>query len=82
MKDTLISGKRKKTELITLLICFLIANLANLYAIIAYDGTSFAELFTSLGYVLAASLVIYILWTIIRILFYGIMRLITFKKSK
>lgn len=71
MKDTIITTKRKKIELFTLIVCFVIAFLLNLYAIIKYD-TSFSELFTSLGYVVVAALVIYAIWTIIRLLFYGI----------
>ena len=43
MKDTIITAKRKKTELIMLLFCFLLANAGNLYAIITYH-TSFIEL--------------------------------------
>ena len=30
MKDTVLTARRKKIELITLLVCFIIANLANL----------------------------------------------------
>lgn len=40
MKDTLITAHRKKVELLTWLVCFVMANLLNLYAIIAYK-TSF-----------------------------------------
>ena len=82
MKETIISAKRKKTEIYTWLVCFVIANLANLYAIIAYDGTSFWELFTSLGYVLAASLVLYVIWSAIRIVIWGIGKLIKGNKKK
>lgn len=39
MKDTIITAKRKKTELIMLLFCFLLANAGNLYAIITYHTT-------------------------------------------
>ena len=45
MKDTLITARRKKIELRTWLICFVIANACNLYAIIVYK-TSFTELLT------------------------------------
>lgn len=76
MKDTLITSRRKKKELITWLVCFIIANLANLYAIIKYNDASFSELFTSLGYVFAASVVLYVAWTIIRLVFCGIRNLI------
>jgi hypothetical protein len=71
MKDSIITAKRKKAELITLLLCFIIANLVNLYAIISYK-TSFSELFTSLGYVLATSFVLYGIWTLLRIVIYGL----------
>lgn len=80
MKETIITAKRKKTEIKNWLVCFLIANLFNIYAIIAYDNTSFTELFTSLGYVFVASLAIYILWIIIRILFYGLKKIFKTKK--
>ena len=37
MKNTVITARRKKIELLTLLACFIIGNLANLYAIISYE---------------------------------------------
>ena len=49
MKDTLITARRKKTELLTLLVCFVIGNLANLYAIVSYE-TPFSEMLTSIFY--------------------------------
>ncbi|MDR3366261.1 MAG: hypothetical protein LBO71_04770 [Prevotellaceae bacterium] len=73
MKNTIISARRKKTELFTLLACFVLANMANLYAIVAYN-TSLAELATALGYVSIAALVLYIAWSAIRICFYGAKR--------
>ena len=36
MKDTIVTARRKKIELITLLVCFVVSNLIHLYAIIAY----------------------------------------------
>ncbi len=72
MKDTLITARRKKHELITWAVCFLAANLVNLYAILTYPGTSWVELITSLGYVTAASVALYAAWTALRLLFYGI----------
>ncbi len=74
MEDIVITAKRKKTEIITGLICFVIANLVNVYAIIKYN-TSFSELYTTIGYIFAFSIAIYIAWTIIRIIFYGAMKL-------
>ncbi len=80
MKNITFTAKRQKTELITLLVCFIIANLANLYAVIAYN-TNFTELITSLGYVAAAAVVLYILWTIIRLIAYGISLLFRKKET-
>ncbi|MCD8166242.1 MAG: hypothetical protein LUE93_09045 [Bacteroides sp.] len=71
MKDTVITARRKKRELITLLICFIIANLVNLYAIFAYD-TSVKELFTSLGYVIVLALFLYGIWCLVRLAFYAL----------
>ena len=34
MKDTIVTARRKKIELITLLVCFVVSNLLHLYAII------------------------------------------------
>ncbi len=74
MKDTLITARRKRIELCTWLVCFVIANALNLYAIAAY-GTSYAELLTSIFYVITFSCVLYVVWTLLRILFFGIKRL-------
>lgn len=80
MKNTVITARRKKIELLTLLACFIIGNLANLYAIIFY-GTPFSEMLTSFFYVLAFSGVLYVFWTILRILFYGIRSLFLKKRN-
>lgn len=76
MKNTVITAKRKKRESMTFFICFLLANLANLYAIVTYQNTSFSEMFTSLGYVTVVTFAIYLIWSIIRIIFCGIKRLV------
>lgn len=80
MKNTVITDRRKKIELLTLLACFIIGNLANLYAIISYE-TPFSEMLTSFFYVLAFSGVLYVFWTILRILFYGIRSLFLKKRN-
>ncbi len=80
MKNTVITARRKKIELLTLLACFIIGNLANLYAIISYE-TPFSEMLTSFFYVLAFSGVLYVFWTILRILFYGIRSLCLKKRN-
>ena len=48
MKDTIVTARRKKTELITLLICFVVSNLLHLYAIIAYHAPFTAVSYTHL----------------------------------
>lgn len=80
MKNTVITARRKKIELLTLLACFIIGNLANLYAIISYE-TPFSEMLTSFFYVLAFLGVLYVFWTILRILFYGIRSLFLKKRN-
>ena len=81
MKDTIITARRKKIELLTLLVCFIIANLANLYAIIVYR-TSFMEVFTSIFYIIIASLALYAGWSILRLLFYSLARLFTRRRKR
>lgn len=81
MKSTIITARRKKIELLTLLACFIIGNLANLYAIVSYK-TPLSEMLTSIVYVLAFSCVLYIFWTVLRILFYGIRNLFLKKKNE
>lgn len=74
MRETVITAKRKRTEIISYIVCFVIANLLNLYAIIQYN-TSFLELLTSIGFVLVASFVLYGSWILIRLLFFGIKKI-------
>lgn len=71
MKDTVLTARRKKIELITLLVCFILANLANLYAIIAYR-TRWEEMITSIFYVCIFTVALYAVWAILRILFYTV----------
>lgn len=72
MKDVLISGKRKKKELLTFLACFVLANIIHLFAILKYDNTSMTELVTSIGYVTVFAIALYVVWTGIRlVLFIG-----------
>ena len=67
MKDIIITRKRQKTELLVLLTCFVIACLANLYAILTYDG-KLSELFTSLGYVLVFTAALYVAFSVLRLI--------------
>ena len=75
MKDITITAQRQKIELCTLLACFVIANLVNLSAILSHDAP-LSEMYTSLGYILVLTAVVYALWTILRIIYYGTKKLI------
>jgi hypothetical protein len=68
MNDITITPRRILRELITFLVCFVIGFLINLVAIIIYKA-NYSELFSSLHYVLIFSFLIYILWTLLRLLF-------------
>lgn len=72
MKDIMIDTDRQKTEIITFLVCFAIATLLNVYAIISYD-TPWSELYTSFFYLIAFSIVLYVAWTILRIVCFCIL---------
>ena len=72
MKDTIVTARRKKIELITL------SNLIHLYAIIAYHAP-FTEMITSIFYIIIFTFVLYACWGILRLLFYGMQAL--FKKK-
>ena len=65
MKDTIVTARRKKIELITLLICFVVSNLIHLYAIIAYHALCFLGDFASL--VLWATGIVYSFTNLINI---------------
>ena len=67
MKDTLITAKRKKTELLTALACLGIAFLINVVCIIWFH-TPFYEVFSQIGYVCVIALGLYLIWTAIRLI--------------
>ena len=75
MKDSIITAQRKRTELITLLVCFLIANVVNLCAIVAYS-TRLVELVTQIGYVVLFSIALYLCWSVLRLIYYGIRKVV------
>jgi len=68
MKDTIITAKQKKRELIYLLVCFIVSNLLNILSIILYEAT-YSEIITSLFYVIIFSFSLYIISLLVRILF-------------
>lgn len=75
MKDIVISARRIKTELYWLIGSFIAANLFNAYAIWQYNG-QVKEIFTSFFYVLVFTFFIYAVSFIIRLLAYGLKKLI------
>lgn len=66
MRDIVIPAKRVRTELLTLAVCFAISVLLNIVSIIWFH-TPFYEVFTQIGYTVVISVVLYILWTGIRL---------------
>lgn len=68
MKDTVITAKRKRTEIVSVSVCFALAVLINIGSII-YFKTPFYEVFTQIGYTLVITLVLYLFWIIIRLIF-------------
>ena len=81
MKDTVLTARRKKIEIITLLVCFVLANLVNLYAIITYHR-SMMEMITSIFYIIIFAFVLYAAWELLRLLFYGVKALFTKKRNR
>lgn len=69
MKDTIITAAVKRRELWILLICFVVANIANWAAIIKFSAPWY-EVFTQIGYVVVTTLVIYALVTMVRLAFW------------
>ena len=69
-----IPSRRIRTELLSLLICFMIAVGLNVYAIIHYNSP-LSELWTSILYVLMATAVLYAVWIVLRLLVFGIAHL-------
>lgn len=68
MKDITIriSRRRQRHEIITLAVCFAVAFLTNVYAIVAYDAP-WTELLTSLFFVITFTVVLYVVWGCVRL---------------
>jgi glucan phosphoethanolaminetransferase (alkaline phosphatase superfamily) len=81
MKDFIITKKRRKREFITLLICFAVSFILNVYAVIAYQSPA-KELITSLCYVFIFAIFLYFIWSLIRIVIWIIKRCLTRKSTK
>ncbi|MBQ5785789.1 MAG: hypothetical protein IIW00_04885 [Alistipes sp.] len=66
MKDSVITAKVKRRELIILLCCFAVANVVNWCAIIKFS-TPWYEIFTQVGYIVVTTLVLYGLLLALRV---------------
>ncbi len=75
MKDIVIRQERIKRELLVLCFCFVAAVLFNVYAI-ATRGTRWSELLSQLHVTLAVAIVFYVVLAIVRLIVYGIRRLV------
>ena len=75
MSDWIITRQRRNRELIYWGISFTIAFLMNVYSIVTYN-TLWSELYSQLHIVLLISFVLYALIGIIRLIIFGIVRLI------
>lgn len=70
-KDSVITAKQKKRELIVFLICLAGAFIFNIVGIIMFK-TPAKEIFTQLHYVLLVGIVIYVITGILRLIWFGL----------
>lgn len=68
MKDLVITSARLKTEAWTALACLLVAIAINAGAIVYYSRP-WTELYSMAGYELVIALGLYLLWTLLRIVY-------------
>ena len=81
MKETIITGKRKKQEILVLAICLGIACILNILSILVYK-TDYKELYSELPTVIIIALLLYLLSIGIRAGLYFIHLLILRIKKK
>ncbi len=77
MKDIVIKEKHVKRELLIFAVCIAVMEILNIYSIIKYHGM-WKEAIMSLGFVVAAAAVTYVVVGLVRLVIAGIVRL--FKK--
>lgn len=80
MKDTIITAKQKKREILYYVICLGLSFLLNVFAI-AKHNTEWKELWTQLPWVLIIGTGLWVLWVLLRWIYYGILRLVCRKKT-
>jgi hypothetical protein len=82
MRDTIITAKAKKKELLIFTACLIVALILNIYAIITISN-KWTEIYTSLHYVFIVALTIYVFISVIRLIIYGLTQLIhRYKKNQ
>lgn len=74
MKDTIIRKYHKQREIRWYVLAFIIAFLLNVFSIIKF-GTNWIEVFTEMHIVFAVSLLLYLMFSIIRILGWIVLKL-------
>jgi len=79
MKDIIIKGNRIVKELKYLLICYIIANLVNIFAIVKYN-TDWMELLTWQRFIIFIAVIFYAFTVIIRLITLALRQLL--KKPK
>ncbi len=75
MKDTVITARQKKNELWIILICYVLANLFNVWGILRFQ-TSWKEIFTAQLWVLAVTGFLYAIVWFVRILWWIVRSLV------
>jgi len=70
MKDKMITSEQKRKVLKNLLICFIIANALNVYAIVTQNA-SWKELYTSFHIVLIVTVFLYAFYAMLRLIWNG-----------
>jgi len=68
-KDTVITGKQKRQEMLLFLLSFGVSNILNVLAIIFYK-TPFREIYTQMFVVVILALVLYLLTIAVRLVIY------------
>lgn len=81
MKDLVITKSRQKKEILYLFLCFLFAFGANAYAIHTYNS-AWMELVTQLPYILIITSVLYIAFTLFRLAFRALFKILFFPFRK
>lgn len=74
MKDIIITKECQKKELYIFGVCFIIAFIINVLAVVIYK-TSWIEIISQIGYVIVISIVLYLAVSFFRLVLFGIKKL-------